>query len=77
MSTLDRVSQIIDLLPNDWFDDLTDVTLPGLMSMSRLVAKLASNKSLYKRGKEILKRIHATEQLQQAMHQLPIDSILG
>jgi len=74
---LDRVSDIVDLLPSDWFVDLTDVTLPGLMSLSRFVAKLASNKSLYKKGKEILKRIHATEQLQQARHQLPIDSILG
>ena len=74
---MDRVSEIVDLLPDHWFADLTDVTLPGLMSLSRLVAKLSSNKNLYKRGKEILKRIKATEQLQQARHQLPIDSILG
>ena len=73
---MDRVDQIVDRLPQKWFENLTDVTLPGLMSLSRFVGKLASKKDLYKRGKEILKRLHASEQLQQAKHQLPIESIL-
>ena len=60
MSTLERVSEILALLPKDWFDQLRDVTLPGLMSLARFVAKLMSAKgareSCYKKGKEILKR---------------------
>ena len=78
---MERVSEILALLPKDWFDQLRDVTLPGLMSLARFVAKLMSAKgareSCYKKGKEILKRIKAQEQLQQARHELPIDSILG